>query len=79
MDIEKRLDKHLKKLNDTIQELIAQSSEFKDLRKLLREEDVELAIYVVPLLGKQEDEEGKLELAEADLEFLKQSGIRLAD
>jgi hypothetical protein len=79
MDIEKQLDKHLKRLNDTIQDLIAQSPEFSDLRKLLRDEDVELAIYVVPLMGQEEHAEEPavdLKLNDFDKRFLKESGIQ---
>ena len=77
MGIEKRLAKHLKKLNKAIQKLVAKSSEFSDLRRMLREERVELAIYVVPLIGgKPAIEELAFELTDADRHFLKQAGIK---
>ena len=79
MGIEKRLAKHLKRLNKAIQKIVAQSEDFGELRKLLREEQVELAIYVVPLIGGKPaggDEELRFELTESDRNFLKQAGIR---
>ncbi len=77
MGVEKRLAKHLKKLNKAIQKIVAQSPEFGELRKMLREEHVELAIYVVPLIGgKPAGDELRFELTDADKSFLKQAGIR---
>ncbi len=77
MGIEKRLAKHLKRLNKAIQKLVAQEPEFGELRKLLRQEQVELAIYVVPLIGgKPAGEELRFELTDADVRFLKDAGIR---
>ena len=77
MGIEKQLGKHLKRLNRAIQKIVAQSVEFGELRKLLREEQVELAIYVVPLIGgKPAGEEMRFELTDADRSFLRQAGIR---
>ena len=77
MDLEKRLAKHLKRLNKAIQKLVAQAEEFGELRKMLREEHVELAIYVVPLVGgKPVGEELPFELTDADRRFLKEAGIR---
>ena len=77
MGIEKRLAKHLRRLNKTIQKLVAQAPEFGELRKLLREERVELAIYVVPLIGgKPAGEDLRFELTDADRRFLKEAGIR---
>ena len=77
MEIERRLAKHLKRLNRAIQKLVAQSSDFGELRQMLREEQVELAIYVVPLIGgKPAGEEIRFELTDADRHFLKQAGIR---
>ncbi len=76
MGIEKRLARHLKKLNQTIQKIVAKSDDFGELRKLLREEHVELAIYVVPLVaGKPVGAELRFELTDADRHFLKQAGI----
>ncbi len=78
MEIEKRLAKHLKRLNKAIQKLVAQGADFGELRRMLREEQVELAIYVVPLIGgKPTGEELRFELNDADRSFLKQAGIRL--
>ncbi|MBI1992799.1 MAG: hypothetical protein HYS71_06200 [Candidatus Omnitrophica bacterium] len=51
MEIERRLAKHLKRLNRAIQKMVAQSDEFGDLRRMLREDHVELAVYVVPMIG----------------------------
>ena len=77
MEIEKRLAKHMKRLNKAIQKIVAQSAEFGELRKMLREDQVELAIYVVPLIGgKPAGEELRFELTESDQSFLKQAGIR---
>ena len=77
MGIEKRLAKHLKRLNKAIQKIVAHSVEFGELRKMLREEQVELAIYVVPLIGgKPAGEELSFELTDADKHFLKQAGIK---
>jgi hypothetical protein len=77
MEFEKRLARHLKRLNRAIQRLVAQSTEFGELRKLLREDRVELAIYVVPLVGgKPAGEELRFELTDSDKYFLRQAGIR---
>jgi hypothetical protein len=77
MGIEKRLAKYLKRLNRAIQKIVAQSAEFGELRKMLREEQVELAIYVVPLIGgKPAADELRFELTESDRNFLKEVGIR---
>ena len=77
MEIEKRLAKHLKRLNRAIQKIVAQAEEFGELRKMLREEQVELAIYVVPLVGgKPSGEEMRFELTDSDRDFLKQAGIQ---
>ena len=76
MEIEKRLAKHLKQLNRAIQKVVARSAEFGELRKMLREEQVELAIYVVPLVGgKPAKDELRFELNDSDKSFLKQAGI----
>jgi len=76
MGIEKRLAKHLKRLNRAIQKMVAQSDEFGDLRRMLREDHVELAVYVVPLIGgKPAGEELRFELTDMDRAFLKQAGI----
>ena len=77
MTLQKRLAVHLKKLNKMIRKIVAKSGEFEDLRKLLREEHVELAIYVVPLIGgKPTGEELRFELTEDDRTFLRKAGIR---
>lgn len=77
MEFEKQLAKYLKRLNRAIQRLVAQSEDFGELRRLLREEQVQLAIYVVPLVGgKLAGEELKFELTDQDRLFLKQAGIR---
>ena len=77
MEIEKRLAKHLKRLNKAIQKMVAQAAEFGELRKMLREERVELAIYVVPLIGgKPAGEELRFELTDSDVRFLKEAGIK---
>ncbi len=76
-DIEKRLSKHLKKLNKAIQKLVAQSPDFGQLREFLRSEQVELAIYVVPLIdGEPASDELKFQLTESDKNFLKKAGIK---
>ena len=80
MDLQKRLAKHLKRLNNSIRRLVARSREFDDLRKLLREEHVELAIYVVPVIGgKPAGEELRFELTEDDRKFLRKAGIQFGD
>ncbi len=77
MGIEKRLAKYLKRLNKAIQKMVAQSADFGELRRMLREEQVELAIYVVPLIGgKPAGEELHFGLTDSDKSFLKQAGIR---
>ena len=77
MGFERQLAKYLKRLNRAIQKIVAQSEDFAELRKLLREEQVELAIYVVPLVGgKTAGGELKFELTDQDRFFLKQAGIR---
>ncbi len=77
MGIEKRLAKHLKRLNRAIQKMVAQSIDFGELRKILREEKVELAIYVVPMIGgKPAGDELRFDLTDADRQFLKEAGIR---
>ena len=78
MGIEKRLAKYMKRLNRAIQKIVAQSEDFGELRKMLREEQVELAIYVVPLIGgKPAIGDGlHFALTDADRTFLKQAGIR---
>ena len=76
MELQKRLAKHLKRLNSAIRRLVAQSREFDELRRMLREEQVELAIYVVPLIGgTPHGEELRFELTEDDQKFLKNVGI----
>ena len=77
MELQKRLAKHLKRLNTAIRRIVAQSKEFDELRQMLREEHVELAIYVVPLVGgKPQGEELRFELTEDDHKFLKSAGIK---
>ena len=77
MEIEKRLAKHLKRLNKAIQKMVAKSADFWELRRMLREEQGELAIYVVPLIGgKPAGAELHFELTDSDRPFLKQAGIR---
>ena len=77
MELQKRLARHLKRLNHAIRRIVAQSREFDELRKMLREERVELAIYVVPLIGgKPHGEELRFELTEDDRKFLKSAGIK---
>ena len=78
MEIERRLTRHLKRLNRAIQKIVARSAEFGELRKMLREGQVELAIYVVPLIGGKpgSGEELSFGLTDADKSFLKQAGIR---
>ena len=76
-DLQKRLAKHLTQLNKAIRRLVARSTEFEDLRQLLREGRVELAIYVVPIVdGKVPGEELRFELTDEDRKFLKKAGIK---
>ena len=77
MNLQKRLTRHLKKLNKAIRRLVAKSGEFEELRALLREEQVELAIYVVPLIGgRAAADEMRFELTDEDRHFLKKAGIK---
>ena len=78
MGIERRLAKHLRRLNRAIHKIVAQSTEFEELRKLLQDERVELAIYVVPLIGGKPagGNELRFELTDSDRLFLKKAGIR---
>ena len=78
MGIERRLAKHLRRLNRAIHKIVAQSTEFEELRKLLQDEHVELAIYVVPLIGGKPagGDEFRFELTDSDRRFLKKAGIR---
>ena len=76
-DVQKQLAKQLKRLHGTIRRLIAKSKEFAELRHLLRTGQVQLAIYVVPVIGGRPmmGEEFRCELTEEDRVFLKQAGI----
>ena len=78
MGIDQRLAKHLRRLNLAIQKIVARSAEFGELRRMLREEQVELAVYVVPLIGGKPGSGEELHpgLTDADKSFLKQAGIR---
>ncbi len=77
MEQQRRLVRYLKRLNRAIHRIIAQSAEFSELRKFLQEERIELAIYVVPLIGgRPVGEDLRFELTDADRQFLKQAGIR---
>ena len=79
-ELQKRLVQPLKLLNKAIRRMVARSADFEDLRKLLRDEQVELAIYVVPMVGgKVIGEEMRCELTDDDRQFLKQAGIRFDD
>ena len=80
MEFHKALAKHLKKLNRSIRRLVAHSREFEELRKLLKEHRVELAVYVVPLVsGKPHGEDLKFELTDDDRTFLKQAGLKFSE
>jgi hypothetical protein len=71
------LTKHLTRLNKAIRRLVASSKEFEALRKLLREQQMELAIYVVPLIGgRPTGQELRFELTDQDRTFLKKAGIK---
>ena len=77
MELQRRLTKHMKLLNKAIRKLVAKSGDFEELRKLLRDEQVELAIYVVPLInGKPADEELSADLTDDDRAFLRKAGIK---
>ena len=57
--------------------MVARSKEFDELRQILRNEHVELAIYVVPLINtKPQGEELRFELTDDDRKFLKRVGIK---
>ena len=78
-ELHRQLAQHLKRLNKAIRRMVATSAEFEELRRLLREEQVELAIYVVPLIGGKPagiSEELSFKLTDDDRSFLKQAGIR---
>ena len=75
-ELQRQLAKHLAKLNKAIRRTVAKSSDFAQLRKLLRTEQVELAIYAVPVLkGKGKQYELAFQLTDEDRKFLKQAGI----
>jgi len=77
MDLQKELAKHMKQLNKAIRRLVAKSRDFEELRHFLRDQQMELAIYVVPLIGgKPAGQELRFELTEEDRRFLKKAGIR---
>ena len=77
MDAQKRLARHLAQLNKAIRRVVARSKEFEPLRRFLHEEEVELAIYVVPIVkGKPMTENLRFELTEEDRKFLRSTGIR---
>lgn len=77
MDLQKRLAKHLNRLNRAIRRLVARSKEFEELRNLLRDERIDLAVYVVPMIGgKPNGPELRFELTDDDRKFLKNAGIR---
>ena len=76
MELQKKLAKHLRVLNRTIRRLVARDKAFEGLRALLRKEHVELAIYVVPLIGgKPAGAELRYELTDEDRKFLKKAGL----
>ena len=81
MDMQKQLTKQLKRLNITIQRLVAKSKDFGELRHLLRSGQVQLAIYVVPVFGGKPvaTEELQARLTDEDRMFLKQAGIRFEE
>jgi len=80
IELQRRLAQHLRVLNKAIRRMVARSAGFEDLRKLLRDEQVELAIYVVPMVGgKVVGEELRCELTDGDRQFLRQAGIRFDD
>jgi len=80
MEFQDQLAQHLRLLNKTIRRLVAKSAKFEDLRRLLRDEQVELAIYVVPMVGgRAVGTEMRFELTDQDRQFLKQAGIRFDD
>ena len=67
----------MNRLNKAIRRRVARSKEFEELRALLREEQVELAIYVVPLIGgTPHGEVFQFELTDDDRKFLKSAGIK---
>lgn len=76
MGHEQELRTQLKRLHRTIRRLVARSREFGPLRKLLRTQQVQLAIYVIPVGGGAAGrQELRCELTEDDRHFLKQAGI----
>ena len=77
MGIERQLAKHIRLLNKALRRLVLRSAELKELRHFLRREELELAIYVVPLVkGKSATPPLRFELTDADRTFLKHAGIR---
>ena len=73
---QKELVKQVRKLHKTLQKLVARSHEFAELRKLLRERHIELAMYVVPVMnGAPVAQDLPSELTDTDKAFLKQAGI----
>ena len=76
MEREQRLARQLKLLDKAIHKLVAKAPEFEELRDLLREGKVQLAIYVAPSGGqKSPGDEMRFELTDADRQFLGEAGI----
>jgi hypothetical protein len=77
MDRDRQLAVHLKRLHRAIQRLVARSKDFAKLRTLLKAEQMQLAVYVIPLVsGVTSGREPRTELTDEDLRFLKAAGIR---
>ncbi len=76
MEIERQLAKHIRLLNKALRRLVLRSAELKELRHFLRREELELAIYVVPLVKGKSAPPLHFELTDADRTFLKHAGIR---
>ena len=69
---ERELLKHMARVQRTLRRLVARSREFGPLRKLLREEQIQLAVYVIPLAGgRAARTEPTFTLTESDHLFLK--------
>ena len=72
------MERQIHKLKKAIQRLVVSSREFAGLRKLLREGQFELQIYLIPMApgGSKSKERLRLELTAEDRRFLKKAGIR---
>ena len=73
------MEQEVTKLKGAIEHLILSSRRFTRIRRLLRNRQMEMQIYLVPIAGqpKSSSKGGlRLVLTDEDRRFLKQAGIR---